>query len=902
MPGVEHKEGARLHPPEEEAEDVKRTVCKVHVNTLSSIWYGLTFTALQAYLAINLSKKLLECLELPWENDELSLLEIKACLALTALAIVLLPFFLACSFIKIGNLANDGFKIGQTLSTCGLNPEDSLAKGPGGVMTLWRHGGPTAPFLHIVIAFSLLLPNLLIKARLIEGNFLQRDYVWKTDLDFLLASYDRLMVLSFVTAPSNKENELNISKPTPFTSFTTLSAMPEAMKFTSQQEPTYPEEEKWGSVTVEFFNYALALFVYAVRYPAVFWNTNKVWGTLFSFQLFINGIQNLVLYIGISVLYKVHLIGPSELLTALPTRFGSTFFLLNPYSTLVLYMLTLALILLSSLVLYLYGYGRFNAFLSHEKACKIISVEGKERGYLTHCAALCVLLGIAVVEGPLLVDLAVIYKATLDSSVLVCVVGAVFHLFIWVVLWLILTLKQNWQFKVRVTVGKATVRSARSIKLLTDVELLSSSSSSCEFSVPLLVVASGRTYTVCDSSPKKTIINAIHKAALERKNKLEAEANLNKDAYDENEEQIYWLRPKPISPKNSPDSEISDHGVSWQRNAVPKPKVTFDTTVKCAREFSHGEGDDGDYARLRELPMMGQNSKMRSEYHHSVSNQNEVQYVSTNKCMSLPAAGDYEDPNPLLTPEPPDLPLPPPQNVSDTPTTPRCLLRADSGMPHDLTPRTESETSGSPPDHSETSSGVHSNSSRESHHNGAPQPPNNINNIDKTAKVYAGTAQWQQTLQRANPVPDTNQVLIRHRMEPEIITVTNNFQDQFGRSTNMKMTSFTDSQSATLPHFPTQQVGVPYPHCSTMPLPPPTVQPMPHLTCNYPRHSTIPTHHNGVRLFTPNPYVKRPIVQRYPHHSFPHLNPMKHNINNISERDSANFSMASSGDSDTYHS
>ena len=50
--------------------------------------------------------------------------------------------------------------------------------------------------------------------------------------------------------------------------------------------------------------------------------------------------------------------------------------------------------------------------------------------------------------------------------------------------------------------------------------------------------------------------------------------------------------------------------------------------------------------------------------------------------------------------------------------TPRCLLRADSGMPHDLTPRSDSEISGSPPDHSETSSWVHSNSSRESHHTG----------------------------------------------------------------------------------------------------------------------------------------------------------------------------------------
>lgn len=65
------------------------------------------------------------------------------------------------------------------------------------------------------------------------------------------------------------------------------------------------DEEKWGPVSIEFFNYALALAVYAVRYPAVFWNTNKWWGIIFSFQLFINGLQNLLVYVGICVLYKV---------------------------------------------------------------------------------------------------------------------------------------------------------------------------------------------------------------------------------------------------------------------------------------------------------------------------------------------------------------------------------------------------------------------------------------------------------------------------------------------------------------------------------------------------------------------------------------------------------------------
>lgn len=159
-------------------------------------------------------------------------------------------------------------------------------------------------------------------------------------------------------------------------------------------------------------------------------------------------------------------------------------------------------------------------------------------------------------------------------------------------------------------------------------------------------------------------------------------------------------------------------------------------------------------------------------------------------------------------------------------------------------------------------------------------------------------------LQREINPQDTGEVVICRRVENENIPIQNNLQDKFGRSTNMKMISFTDSQSATLPHFPTQQVGVPYPHCSTMPLPPVIPPPIIHPPCNYPRHTTIPSHHNGVRLFTPNIYGKRVVVNRYPqHHSFPQLmSPLKFNLKHISERDSANFSMASSGDGETYRS
>lgn len=58
-------------------------------------------------------------------------------------------------------------------------------------------------------------------------------------------------------------------------------------------------------MSVEFFNYAMALFVYCGRYASVFWETNKCFATLFSVQLFSNAIQCLCLYLFTCVLYKV---------------------------------------------------------------------------------------------------------------------------------------------------------------------------------------------------------------------------------------------------------------------------------------------------------------------------------------------------------------------------------------------------------------------------------------------------------------------------------------------------------------------------------------------------------------------------------------------------------------------
>ncbi|EGI65610.1 hypothetical protein G5I_05873 [Acromyrmex echinatior] len=860
--------------------------------------------------------------------------------------------------------------------------------------------------------------------------------------------------------------------------------------------------ESYGPITLEYLNYATALGVYSVRYPAVFWSCNKALGTIFSLQLVVNSAQSLLAYAGMSVLYKVQVVGALKVLphlrhrtvpttSTISTIFGDSYFLLDPPVTLVLFALLSFLVLCSSMViisekqcykieifLSWHALCRFTAFLNQERERRVIlSKDGREGNgwvYLPHCAAFVVFLAIVICGAPLLYDFTVVYRGSLDGAILACIVGMILHLLLWLLLWIFLTIKQRWTFKLRVTIGRATVRSARSVKLVTDVDLLSARDEDDGTNAPLLVVGNGRTYTIADNSPKRAIMSVIQKAAIERKARSQGG---NVDGVDgestaDGDEQIYWLRPKlrpspTQSPSDTSGAPTSDKG--WLNKKL-KHKVTFNDLPSTSGSRNKGKArrgvadggpdDDGDYATLRELPLITsldpaddstseENKWQRWPISRKDSipkfrnllecvNDDQVTYYASASRDLQPSEGD---PSPLLTPDPlPDpaeepLPLPPPTPTSAPTTdivtaplttnaqmnggqTPRCLRRADSGMPHDeLTPR--SDSSNSPPldtvgsgggagsvtghsntsSNSETSSGVHSNASNASNAShsssqrratsvddltGEPreepreqwrscslqrgtQPPS-ANMTFSPPNSRPGTSQSFSSPQYVNHVPPYSNavneigsgcpavilenpneatVVIRRKLSRTKLTdPLNPNEEPFGRSTNMRMTSFTESNdiriqasSATLPHYPTQPI-VTYPHCSTMPLPHAShsvaaanmsggstgscgsvprhtfVPPQVHSTM--PAHTTLPSHHNGVRLLHANavgpnnPFVKRfPPVQLHTqpwalpgHHTFPQIPQSNNKLTATaqirqSDRDSANFSMASSGDSDT---
>ena len=116
--------------------------------------------------------------------------------------------------------------------------------------------------------------------------------------------------------------------------------------------------------------------------------------------------------------------------------------------------------------------------------------------YFPHTAALCTLIALAVCNGPLLYDFVVIYKGSLDGTVLIFVITTILHLFLWIVTWLFLTVKMTWKFKLRVTVGRATVNNARSIKLVNDIDLHHTPVD--RENAPMLIVGFGKTFTIHD--------------------------------------------------------------------------------------------------------------------------------------------------------------------------------------------------------------------------------------------------------------------------------------------------------------------------------------------------------------------------------------------------------------------
>ena len=199
---------------------------------------------------------------------------------------------------------------------------------------------------------------------------------------------------------------------------------------------------------VAFVYLIVALLVYTVRYAAVFWFTNKVFSLIFVTQLLFMTLEAMFAHCGFEILYK---------LAVNSNTYEENVHLALGSGT-VIFLYTFAGIIMIGSTFFVYTYGR-DYFQSkfkiidkrhHPEAYRkeAVIVHGSCQDYKTHTAAIVSMIILGSLKGPLLYDLVTLYRVTKDSLILTCMIIDVCYMVFWVILWTVLTLKQQWQFRI----------------------------------------------------------------------------------------------------------------------------------------------------------------------------------------------------------------------------------------------------------------------------------------------------------------------------------------------------------------------------------------------------------------------------------------------------------------------
>uniref|UniRef100_A0A5S6QK96 Protein tincar n=1 Tax=Trichuris muris TaxID=70415 RepID=A0A5S6QK96_TRIMR len=387
------------------------------LNTISSIWYCLFFVVLQGYLLYIGLARYSALAEGGWPNAKdqpTSLLPVYV--AFHGLIIALLPFFVFSAIFKVGNLANDGERIAEK------QPPVIRTSGSRCCMRLkacWIHGLPVSQTVHLIIATAFLVCSSLVETELVrEENTLHMDDVWFTELSFLHGSpgYGASQKSDW----NNSEQEL-------------------------KKPPLLVSVRTFG-VSLPFVNYISALVAFAIAYPSVFWRANRAFSFVFSCHLMIHAVTAVFCFVAYSTLRRIYITGYAD-----QNGYSTPFLLQEPY-LLILYVATAAVMLLASVVVYSYGYTKFclSSLMKrgqYRVQQKVYSIYCE--GYSSHISAIVTLVMMVLCKAPTLYDLMVLYQHQSQVVLLSCIVADVCYLFMWILLWLSLTLKRDWAFNVQ---------------------------------------------------------------------------------------------------------------------------------------------------------------------------------------------------------------------------------------------------------------------------------------------------------------------------------------------------------------------------------------------------------------------------------------------------------------------
>ncbi|XP_064602099.1 uncharacterized protein LOC135468027 [Liolophura sinensis] len=405
------------------------------VNSLWSIWYCILVLGLQAYITYVAIAHYRHSTSLQWGSSKKTPSELTSHVGLICLSLLCVPVFIIASLFRVGNYANDGVKFGRD-HVMRFNSLDIVSKPArcGWFRTVWRHFCPISQTVHLIMAFCSLLPTTMTVAMEIKYGYQSTETIWKTDLDFLFPSG---------RARASDQLALNWTE-------SGITGSPAVLtRIVVNQSSPLPDPTGWAyhsSVTPAYVNFCAALLTFSVRYPAPFWYTNKILSCIFASSLLAITLESLFAFCGFTVLYKLSVnSGVYQQVTSA----------LGPSTSLILYMISGCLLLLSSVAVFEYGFYFFQQKFRlveqnhHPHVVKQIKMtENSCHGYIPHFSAMVILVLLAACKGPIIFDLVQVYRVTGDAFVLSCVIVDVCYMLLWIALWFLLTIKQKWMFRI----------------------------------------------------------------------------------------------------------------------------------------------------------------------------------------------------------------------------------------------------------------------------------------------------------------------------------------------------------------------------------------------------------------------------------------------------------------------
>lgn len=395
-------------------------VLKPKSSSFNSLWcivYCVIAVGVQCFISYRNISDYQESLRNQWNRETPSGVGVK--LGLTIVSFIILPFFILSSVFRTGNFGNDGFKLGRDHAICPASMGILEHIGSDIGRRLWKYAPPFSPTLHVLSAFCLLFPDVLITAKEIQLYIQSTESIWRTEIDFLYSDV-RSLTSDFLAKNISAVGLANFTGYSP--------------------EIAY--------ITPNFLNFVFAFVTFAVRYSAVFWYTNKTLSFIFAIELLFMTFDSIFMYAGFSILYK---------LSSSSNRFEHPLdLILNSNGILGLYIVSGVVVFFSSYVVF-----EYSAYHFMEKFRKVdrkhnpdnyknesVISKGTCNGYFSHSSAVVIFILLAVFRGPIYYDVIAVYRLTSDGCLLACLVVGVCYLVTWIFLWTLLTIKQEWMFRI----------------------------------------------------------------------------------------------------------------------------------------------------------------------------------------------------------------------------------------------------------------------------------------------------------------------------------------------------------------------------------------------------------------------------------------------------------------------